>query len=55
MIATVIAFFALIISAVTVWLTLFRKGTLRMTRAIVIFFDVYAALVNSRPIKEPLA
>jgi hypothetical protein len=38
MIATIIAFFALIISAATAWLTLFRKGTLRMTRATVIFF-----------------
>jgi hypothetical protein len=37
-IATVISFIALIISAVTAYLTLFRKGKLRMTRPTVIFF-----------------
>jgi hypothetical protein len=37
-IATVISVLALVISAVTAWLTLFRKGTLRMTRPAVIFF-----------------
>jgi hypothetical protein len=37
-IATIIAFLALIVSVTTAWLTLFRKGTLRMTRPTVIFF-----------------
>jgi hypothetical protein len=36
--ATIISLLALIISATTAWLTLFRKGTLRMTRPTVIFF-----------------
>src|ERR1700722_18547489 len=34
----VISLLALTISAVTAWLTLFRRGTLRMTRPTVIFF-----------------
>ena len=38
MIATFISLLALTISAITAWLTLFRKGTLRMTRPTVIFF-----------------
>jgi hypothetical protein len=37
-IAIVISFLALIVSAMTAWLTLFRIGTLRMTRPTVIFF-----------------
>jgi hypothetical protein len=37
-VATGISLFALLISAVTAWLTLFRKGQLRMTRPTVIFF-----------------
>lgn len=38
LVAAVISFLALAISATTAWLTLFRKGTLRMTRPTVIFF-----------------
>jgi len=37
-IATLISLFALIISTITAWLTLFRKGALRMTRPTVIYF-----------------
>lgn len=37
-VATAISLFALLISAITAWLTLFRKGTLMMTRPTVIFF-----------------
>ena len=37
-IATFISFCALTISFITAWLTLFRKGRLRMTRPTVIFF-----------------
>jgi hypothetical protein len=37
-IATLISFCALAISSVTAWLTLFRKGRLRMTRPTVTFF-----------------
>lgn len=37
-VATAISLFALVISAITAWLTLFRKGTLMMTRPTVIFF-----------------
>jgi len=37
-IATCISFCALAISFVTAWLTLFRKGKLRMTKPTVIFF-----------------
>lgn len=37
-IVTVISLLALLISATTAWLTLFRKGTLKMTRPTVIFF-----------------
>lgn len=36
--ATVISLLALVVSATTAWLTLFRRGTLRMTRPTVIFF-----------------
>jgi hypothetical protein len=36
--ATVISLLALVISAITAWLTLFRKGTLKMTRPTTIFF-----------------
>lgn len=37
-IAIIISFLALAVSATTAWFTLFRKGTLRMTRPTVIFF-----------------
>jgi hypothetical protein len=37
-IATIVSFLALSVSATTAWLTLFRKGMLRMTRPTVIFF-----------------
>jgi hypothetical protein len=36
--ATVISLLALVVSIVTAWLTLFRRGTLKMTRPTVIFF-----------------
>src|SRR5580658_1819652 len=38
LIATVISVCALAISAITAWLTLFRKGRLQMTRPTVTFF-----------------
>jgi hypothetical protein len=38
LIATAISFLALVISGITAWLTLLRKGQLRMTRPAVIFF-----------------
>jgi hypothetical protein len=37
-VASLISFLALIVSATTAWLTLFRKGALRMTRPAVIYF-----------------
>jgi len=37
-IAVAISFLAFIVSATTAWLTLFRRGALRMTRPAVIFF-----------------
>lgn len=37
-IATIISLLALAVSATTAWLTLFRRGTLRMPRPTVIFF-----------------
>lgn len=40
LVATIISLLALAVSMTTAWLTLFRKGTLRMTRPAVIFFGL---------------
>ena len=50
--STTISVLALSISAVTAWLTLFRRGTVRMTQPTVIFFGPDSGRTNEAPLPK---
>jgi len=45
---------ALLVSVATGWLTLFRKGTLRMTRPVVIYFGADGPLIWGMPVPKKI-